>query len=163
MVLGFPALRLDPHQARPAWARLSGCRSGGADPRHRPLAGGLRKPLRIKIYYILCSSAESTPIIVARPRRRKRFLKHSRGPGKASKNQALSAEFSARLTDHPPSIHRFVHRCGGQLISAVGRPGVRACGVRPSAATSDGLSEIGLQANRSHSDCAATANAAASV
>ena len=67
-----------------------------------PLLEASGNPLRIKIYYILCSSAESTPIIVARPSRRKRFLMHRNGRGKASKNQALSAGFPFGS----PTIHR---------------------------------------------------------
>ena len=74
--------------------------------RHRPPAGpfvdAFGNPLRIKIYYILCSSAESTPIIVARPNRRKRFLMHTGGAGKGQKNQGLSSKFCYRS----PNIHR---------------------------------------------------------
>src|SRR5689334_5635901 len=82
--------------------RPLGCRSGGADPRHPPLAQGLPKSLTNQNYYILCSSAESTPIIVARPKRRKRFFMHREGRGKASKNQALSAVFRF----DSPTVHR---------------------------------------------------------
>ena len=102
MVLGFPALRLGPPSGPSSAGAGSGCRSGGTDLAAGPLVEASGNPLRIKIYYILCSSAESTPIIVARANRRKRFLMHRGGAGKGPKNQGLSSEFCFR----PPSIHR---------------------------------------------------------
>jgi hypothetical protein len=126
MVLGFPALRLGPLRPVSAGAD-SGCRSGGTDLAAGPLVEASGNPLRIKIYYILCSSAESTPIIVARANRRKRFLMHRGGAGKGPKNQGLSSEFCFRSPSNPPSIHRFVHCCGGQLVSASGPRQVSRC------------------------------------
>jgi len=101
MVLGSPCF---------AWVRQAGPALGGlaaANPTAptsppAPLVEAYGNPLRIKIYYILCSSAESTPIIVARPNRRKRFLMHTGEAGKGQKNQGLSSKFCYRS----PTIHR---------------------------------------------------------
>jgi hypothetical protein len=127
MVLGVSALRLDPPSGPPSAGAGSGCRSGGTVLAAGPFVEASGNPLRIKIYYILCSSAESTPIIVARANRRKRFLTPRGRPLKGPKNQGLSSEFCFPLSKHPPSIHRFVHRCGGQLISASGPRQVSLC------------------------------------
>ena len=102
MVVGFPALRLGPPSGPSSAGAGSGCRSGGTDLAAGPFVEASGNPLRIKIYYILCSSAESTPIIVARANRRKRYLMHRGRPGKGSKNQGLSSEFGFRS----PNIHR---------------------------------------------------------
>jgi hypothetical protein len=59
-------------------------------------------PLRIKIYYILCSSAESTLIIVAWVGGRKPFLMHTKGAAKGSKNQRSIGGCAIAA----PSIHR---------------------------------------------------------
>src|SRR5438093_12499821 len=65
---------------------------GGGDGSAHTLLPGCSEaaygfPLEIKIYYILCSSAESTLIIVAHVRRCKCFLMHTRTAQKASGNQ----------------------------------------------------------------------------
>src|SRR5262249_40840810 len=44
-------------------------------------------PLRIKTYYILCSSADSKLSIVVRPKIRKTFLMHIKEASKPAKNQ----------------------------------------------------------------------------
>jgi hypothetical protein len=67
------------------------------------LCGASGIPLGIKIYYILCSSTESTLIIVAWVRRRKRFLMHKSGVPKALKNQRATFRFAIAA----PSVHRF--------------------------------------------------------
>src|SRR5258708_33534419 len=59
-------------------------------------------PLEIKTYYILCSSAESTLMIVARVRRCKCFLMHKRKAQKASGNQRSRSAFDIAA----PPIHR---------------------------------------------------------
>jgi hypothetical protein len=60
-------------------------------------------PLGIKIYYILCSSTESTLIIVAWVRRRKRFLMHKSTAAKPLKNQRAIQ----RSAIAAPFVHRF--------------------------------------------------------
>src|SRR5208283_4808946 len=75
------------------------CGAHGTPPRFFYASGF---PLGIKIYYILCSSAESTLIIVAWGGGRKPFLMHKKGAAKASENQR-SKPFRAIAA---PSVHR---------------------------------------------------------
>ena len=84
------------------------------------LCGASGFPLEIKIYYILCSSTESTLIIVAWVRRRKRFLMHKSGVPKALKNQRATFCFTIAA----PSVHRFsTMLCTGAKVYG----GRRAC------------------------------------
>ena len=77
-----------------------------ARARPAPLRGAPRavygNPLRIKTYYILCSSAESTPIIVGHRLSCKRFLMHRKGVGKRQQKQPIARPFAA----YPRTFHR---------------------------------------------------------
>jgi hypothetical protein len=63
--------------------------------------GGSGNPLRIRNYYILCSSDESRLIIVARASGCKRFLMHTKGNRKAPPNQRNRPS----IPISPPTIH----------------------------------------------------------
>ena len=77
-------------------------------------------PLGIKTYYIWCSSTESTLIIVAWVRRRKRFLVHKSSVPKALKNQRATL----RLAIAAPAMHRFsTMLCTAEKVCA----GRKAC------------------------------------
>src|SRR5438874_463367 len=71
--------------------------------------------LGIKNYYILCSSAESTPIIVAWQNGRKRFFRFLGGLPKLPRNQSYTAPLWRFWTENPPLFHAIVYRRGGQL------------------------------------------------
>jgi hypothetical protein len=102
MVLGSPCFARVRPSGRSSADGLPAANPAAPTSPPAPFVEPYGNPLRIKIYYILCSSAESTPIIVARPNRRKRFLIHRGGAGKEPKNQGLSSEFCYRS----PNIHR---------------------------------------------------------
>ena len=77
--------------------------ASGKNKPSRGLSGVVSgNPLRIKIYYILCSSAESRLIIVGRRQRCKGFLMHTKAPRKAAGNQR--ARLAMRSS--APTIHR---------------------------------------------------------
>ena len=105
-----------PLPANPALVRFPAAGPHGAKRRHEDaLRGASGNPLGIKTYYILCSSTESTLIIVAWVRGRKCFLMHKNGMPKALKNQRAIA----RCTIAAPSVHRFsTVLCTGEKVYA---------------------------------------------
>ena len=104
------------HRAIPTPARASGGRPG---ERWHAFSGRFTGasgfPLGIKTYYILCSSAESTLIIVAWQNGRKRFLMFLGGLAKLPRNQSSTAPLWRLGAENPPFFHAIVHRGGGQL------------------------------------------------
>jgi hypothetical protein len=102
--------------AIPPLARVSGGRPG---ERWQAFGGRFTGasgfPLGIKTYYILCSSAESTPIIVAWPNGRKRFLMFLSRIPKPPRNQSSTAKKGSLRAKNPPFFHGLVHRSGGQV------------------------------------------------
>ncbi len=93
------------HCAIPDLARISGQRQRmNLHPSLGCSEAASRFPLEIKTYYILCSSAESTLIIVARVQRCKCFLMHKKRAQKASGNQRSRYRFNiAALQIHRES------------------------------------------------------------
>jgi len=108
-----------PLPANPALVRFPAAGPHGAERRHEDaLRGASGNPLGIKTYYILCSSTESTLIIVAWVRGRKRFLMHKSDVPKALKNQRAIT----RCAIGAPAVHRFsTVLCTGVMLYAPGR------------------------------------------